>query len=207
MRIFCPLASGSKGNAIFLSTQTTRILIDAGISFKKIVERLSLLNVSVNDLDAVVITHEHSDHIKGLDTLCKKTKVPILANADTARAILQTLSIKPTFKIFSTGESFTFGDLEMHPFSIQHDTVDPVAFTIKADQVKFGVCADLGFVSSLVKTHLKECDYLYLESNHEPDMVHASPRSYVYKQRVLSRQGHLSMKAAQHCFLKSNMLD
>ncbi|PCI91445.1 Zn-dependent hydrolase [Candidatus Aerophobetes bacterium] len=192
MRIFCPLASGSKGNSILFATPTTKILIDAGISFKQITERLQTLNISIHDIDAVVITHEHADHIRGLDVLSKKTNIPILANTETAKAILESVRVKPNFKIFSTGETFTYGDVDLHPFSIQHDTVDPVAFTLCYENLKFGVCADLGFVSSLVKMHLKDCDYLYIESNHEPSMVHACSRPYVYKQRVLGRQGHLS---------------
>lgn len=209
MRIFCPLASGSKGNSVLLASDATKVLFDAGISFKQLTQRLSLLGVSIDEIDAVVITHEHVDHIRGLETLTKKTNIPVLANTETAKAILDTLRIKPNFKIFSTGESFVYGDFEFHPFSIQHDTVDPVAFTVKFENLKFGICADLGFASSLVKEHLKNCDYLYIESNHEPAMVHASPRSYVYKQRVLSRQGHLSNEACaellneiKHCGLK-----
>lgn len=192
MSIFCPLASGSKGNSLLLATPMTKILIDAGLSLKQLKERLSVLSYRMEDIDAIVVTHEHSDHIRGLESLCKQYSIPILANADTARAICDLLPVQPKFKIFSTGESFQFGDLLFHPFSIQHDTLDPVAFTIHAGDIKFGVCADLGFVTSLVRAHLSECDYLYIESNHEPSMVHASSRPLVYKQRVLGRQGHLS---------------
>jgi phosphoribosyl 1,2-cyclic phosphodiesterase len=98
----------------------------------------------------------------------------------------------PKFKIFSTGESFQFREVKVHPFSIQHDAIEPVAFTFNMGALKLGVCADLGFASTLVIQRLKECDYLYLEANHEPSMVHSCPRPAVYKQRVLSRQGHLS---------------
>ena len=192
MKGFCPLASGSKGNSIYVGTSNTRILIDAGISCKALQEKLSLINVDIRDIDAILITHEHVDHIRGISSIALKHKIPIFANSDTAHAILETLDTSPRFKIFSTGETFEFGDLEIHPFSIQHDTLDPVAFTIRTSSLKLGFCTDLGFVTSLVKTHLKECDYLYIEANHEPSMVHASSRPMVYKQRVLSRQGHLS---------------
>lgn len=192
MNGFCPLASGSKGNSIYIGTSNTRILIDAGISCKALQEKLSLISVDIRDIDAILITHEHVDHIRGISSIALKHKIPIFANSDTAHAILETLDTSPRFKIFSTGETFEFGDLEIHPFSIQHDTLDPVAFTIRTSSLKLGFCTDLGFVSSLVKTHLKECDYLYIEANHEPSMVHASSRPMVYKQRVLSRQGHLS---------------
>lgn len=192
MRLFCPLGSGSKGNCIFLGSSTTKILIDAGLSFKQIKERLSAINVNIEEIDAVVITHEHIDHIRGVEVLSKQLNIPILANSDTARAICDVLNMTPKFKIFSTGETFEFGDILFHPFSIQHDTVDPIALTVQIDDIKIGICTDLGFVTSLVKMHLKECHYLYVESNHEPSMVYASSRPQVYKQRVLGRQGHLS---------------
>lgn len=192
MRLFCPLASGSKGNCLFLGTDSTKILIDAGLSVKQIRERLSTIDVKLEEIDAIIITHEHSDHIRGLDVLCKQINIPILANRDTAQAICDTLRIQPKFKIFSTGEPFTFGDIAFHPFSIQHDTVDPIALIATIEGVKIGICTDLGFATSLVKNHLQNCHYLYIESNHEPSMVHACSRPPMYKQRVLGRQGHLS---------------
>ena len=189
---FCPLSSGSDGNAVYLETKKTKVLFDAGISFKKLKEKLDEIGVDIESLDAVIISHEHADHIKGLEMITKKLGIPVLCNSDTAKAICMHLSIRPKFKIFSTGEAFHFGDIEIHPFSIQHDTLDPVAFAVKFDDVKIGICTDLGFVTKLVSHHLKDCDYLYLEANHEEDMVHASARPMVYKQRVLGRQGHLS---------------
>jgi phosphoribosyl 1,2-cyclic phosphodiesterase len=192
MSIFCPLASGSKGNALLLGTAQTKVLIDVGLNVKQLKERLAQLNISLEEIDAVVITHEHGDHIRGLEVLCKQMHIPVLANSDTAKAICETMPIVPNFKIFATGEHFTFGDMVFHPFSVQHDTADPVAFTVRVGETKIGICTDLGFVTSLVKSHLKECHTLYIESNHEPSMVYASSRPLVYKQRVLGRQGHLS---------------
>ena len=189
---FCPLASGSKGNCIYLGTKDTKILIDAGISAKMIGEKLSEIGVDVEEIDAVVISHEHTDHIKGLHTLCKKLDIPVFANRDTAKGIFQVFPQALKFKIFSTGEVFTFGDIEVHPFSVQHDTLDPVAFTFNVGGAKIGICTDIGFVTTLVRTQLQQCDYLMVEANHEPSMVHASNRPIVYKKRVLSKQGHLS---------------
>ena len=189
---FCPLASGSKGNCIYFGTKNTKILIDAGLSAKVIKERLESIDVDLKDIDAILITHEHTDHIRGLQTLGLKMGIPVFANSETAKGIYAALNEAPKFKIFSTGETFEFGDLEIHPFSIQHDTLDPVAFTIKTGGIKVGFCADIGFATTLVKNQLQECDYLYIEANHQPSMVHASARPMVYKQRVLSRQGHLS---------------
>ncbi len=192
MKGFCPLASGSKGNCVYLGTGKYKILIDAGISTRAIQHRLSEINVDVADIDAILVTHEHTDHIQGLKVLAYKMGIPIFANQETAKGIVNTFHDCPKFRIFSTGETFEFGDLEIHPFSIQHDTLDPVAFTIRTADLKLGFCTDLGFATTLVQSQLRECDYLYLEANHQPSMVHASPRPMVYKQRVLSRTGHLS---------------
>lgn len=195
MKGFCPLASGSKGNCIYFSTGETSILIDAGLSTKTTKLKLAEIGVSLDDIDAILVTHEHSDHIQGLRVMAYSMGIPVIANQGTAKGIIDTFHDCPKFKIFSTGETFEFGDLEIHPFSIQHDTIDPVAFTIKWNGMKFGFCTDLGFVTSLVKTHLKDCDYLYVEANHQPSMVHACSRPMVYKQRVLGRTGHLSNQA------------
>jgi phosphoribosyl 1,2-cyclic phosphodiesterase len=192
---FCPLASGSRGNCIYLGTPNTKILIDAGISTKQIILRLDEIGVGIDEIDAILITHEHTDHIQGLKVLASKYGIPVFANTETAKGILDNLSFSPKFKIFSTGETFEFQDLEIHPFTIQHDTMDPVAFTIRHEGLKLGFCTDLGFVTSLVRNQLKNCDYLYVEANHEPDFVHACNRPAIYKQRVLGRNGHLSNEA------------
>jgi phosphoribosyl 1,2-cyclic phosphodiesterase len=189
---YCPLASGSKGNCVYIGTNEGKLLIDAGLSAREIKRRLEEINVDLSEIDAILITHEHVDHIRGLQVLGCRMGIPVFANSDTAKAIYAFLHECPKFKIFATGETFEFGGMEIHPFSIQHDAIDPVGFTIRIGSVKLGFCADLGFATTLVASHLYECDYLYIESNHEPSMVHASARPLVYKQRVLSRQGHLS---------------
>lgn len=189
---FCPLASGSKGNCIYLGTEQVKILIDAGLSTKAIQLRLSEIGISLKEIDAILITHEHTDHIQGLKLLAFKYGIPVIANHETAKGIVDTFHDCPRFKIFSTGNTFAFGDLLIHPFSIPHDTPDPVGFTIETCGLKLGFCTDLGFVTPLIEKQLHGCDYIYLESNHEPAMVHASSRPMVYKQRVLSKTGHLS---------------
>jgi phosphoribosyl 1,2-cyclic phosphodiesterase len=195
MEGFCPLASGSKGNCIYVGTKNTKVLIDAGISTKLIKERLEEINVDLGEIQAILISHEHSDHIAGLKVLALRHNIPIIANQPTAHAICDYLRATPKFKIFLTGETFEFGDLEIHPFSIQHDAADPVAFTLKFGDLKVGVCTDLGFVTTLVRKQLEGCNLLMVEANHKPEMVHASGRPMVYKQRVLGRTGHLSNEA------------
>lgn len=189
---FCPLSSGSKGNCIYFGSQKAKILIDAGISYSAIESKLSEIDVDIKQIDAVLVTHEHVDHISGLKVLCERLNIPVFCNSSTAKGICDALKIRPRFRMFTTGETFQFADLEIRPFSVPHDTLEPVAFTIQAEGLKVGFCADLGHVTSLVKNELKCCDFLYVEANHQPSMVHASSRPYIYKQRVLSRQGHLS---------------
>lgn len=192
---FCPLASGSRGNSIFFGTRNTKVLFDCGISGRATVKKLEEIGIDINDIDAIVVSHEHGDHIQGLKVLACKKGIPVLANSETAKGITDQLRDCPKFKIFSTGEAFEFGDLRIHPFSVPHDTSDPVAFTVKYDEIKVGICTDLGFVTSLVQKQLQDCDYLYIESNHDPELVYSCPRPNVYKQRVLSRSGHLSNEA------------
>jgi phosphoribosyl 1,2-cyclic phosphodiesterase len=189
---YCPLASGSRGNCIYFGTKKTKILVDAGISGAATKRKLEEIGVELGEIQAIVITHEHTDHIAGLSTLAFRYGIPVFANAETAKAICTALGSCPKFKIFTTGENFTRGDIMIHPFSVQHDTVDPVAFTLQVDGLKIGICTDLGFPTTLVRARLKDCDYLMVEANHEPSMVHASARPMIYKQRVLGRSGHLS---------------
>lgn len=192
---FCPLASGSKGNSLFFRYKETLILVDAGLSGKATARKLEEIGVSIDEIQAILITHEHSDHIAGLKSLAFKHQIPVIANVSTAKAIAHHFHECPQFHLFTTGERFTFRDLSITPFSIQHDGADPVAFKIEAGKAKIGICTDLGFATSLVKAHLKECDFLVLEANHEPHMVHACSRPPVYKKRVLSKSGHLSNEA------------
>jgi phosphoribosyl 1,2-cyclic phosphodiesterase len=199
---FCPLASGSKGNCIYIGSKKTKILVDAGISAKAICERLAELQVDIRQIDAVLISHEHIDHIQAIKVLVSKYQIPIIANRETARAIVQRFQITPRFKIFMTGETFEFGDFEIHPFTIQHDAQDPVGFTITYNGIKIGISTDLGFVTTLVANRLENCDLLYVEANHKPSMVHASNRPLIYKQRVLSRTGHLSNEACGELLLQ-----
>lgn len=189
---FCPLASGSKGNSLYVGTSQTRVLIDLGISARAAEQRLLEIGVDPATLSAILVTHEHTDHIAGLAVFAARYNLPVLANASTARGIVAALQTKPRFKIFTTGELFHFADLAITPFSIPHDTLDPVGFILQTAHYKLGVCTDLGHVTAPIRQILRHCNGLILESNHEPSMVHASRRPPVYKTRVLSKQGHLS---------------
>ena len=132
---FTPLASGSKGNSIYFNSGQTKILIDAGLSARATQKKLAEIDVDISEIDAILVTHEHTDHIRGLNVLALKMGIPILANSETAKGIYTTLKECPQFKIFSTGETFEFGDIEIRPFSIQHDTPDPVSCTLKVNSL------------------------------------------------------------------------
>lgn len=196
MVLFCPLASGSKGNCTFVGTGRTKLLIDAGLSARSTQQRLAILGVDLSEIDAIVLTHDHIDHIAGLRVLAQRLSVPIVCNSETARGVAQCFGKIARCKIFRTGEPFEIGDFRLLPFSIQHDTGDPVGFVVETQSddvpVKIGICTDLGFVTTLVADHLKECCCLHIEANHDPELVHLSLRPPLYKQRVLGRMGHLS---------------
>lgn len=199
---FCPLASGSKGNCIYLGTQNSKILIDAGITAKSLEERLSHIQVKLEEIDAILISHEHQDHILGLKTLAFRHGIPVFANYETAQGICDYLGKYPCFKIFSNREEFTHKDLSIFAFNVPHDALDPVAFTICTNKYKIGICTDLGFVTHEVVQSLKGCDFLYIEANHQEERVHACSRPMIYKQRVLGRSGHLSNSACAQLLCK-----
>jgi len=192
MITFCPLASGSKGNCLFLGTPKVNILIDAGISAKAISAHLEKLGSSIDSIAAIIITHEHSDHISGLKRLAFKYQIPIIANYQTAESIVESLGECPRFYIFTTDEEFEFCGLKISPFTIPHDGVDPIGLTIETNGTKIGICTDAGFITPSLIHNLKECDVLCIEANHQPELVLASSRPEIYKRRVLSKTGHLS---------------
>lgn len=198
---FCPIASGSKGNAYLLRTPQATLLIDAGISMRELQRRLSSIDVSLDAIDAILITHEHHDHIAGLKTLTNALNIPILANYLTAEAIVEAIGECPQFKIFTTGEPFTFKELKIHPFSVQHDGIEPIGLSITSGTTKVGVCTDIGFVTKSVLHHLSNCTALLIEANHQIDFVHACSRPDSYKRRVLSRLGHLSNQGCAEALL------
>jgi len=192
----CVLASGSKGNCTLISTPTTRILIDAGLSGRETARRLSLLDILPEELNAILIGHEHSDHIQGLPVLAGRYGIPVYINRDTARATEKKLTRARTVKIFSNGQSWEIGDLTILPFSVFHDAQDPVGFIIRQGEISVLVATDLGVPTRLVKERLKGNRVVILEANHDPDMLMNGDRPWRLKQRINSRQGHLSNQAA-----------
>ena len=193
----CVLASGSSGNCTFISTGTTRILIDAGLSAKKTTERLAEIDERVEDLDAICVTHEHGDHIAGLRVLQKKHGIAVYANAGTfegIRAARQGGEVACCQ--FSTGSIFKIGDLALEPFSISHDAYEPVGFVVRSAACAVGVATDIGIVTNLLREKLRNCQAVVIEANHDEELLHAAARPWSLKQRILSNQGHLSNRAS-----------
>jgi phosphoribosyl 1,2-cyclic phosphodiesterase len=188
---FCVLASGSSGNCSLIATDKTRILIDAGLSFKELAKRLASIGEQPERIDAVLITHEHSDHISGLPRLAKKVAAPIYVTHLTAPQIEWEDSVPPLAR-FQAGARLAVGDIEIDSFTIPHDAIDPVGFCFQAQGVKIGVVTDLGYIPDSIKFHLRGSHVLLLESNHDLDMLKVGPYPWAVKQRVMSRNGHLS---------------
>jgi phosphoribosyl 1,2-cyclic phosphodiesterase len=191
---FCVLASGSSGNAALLATENTRILVDAGLSMRELRRRLAAIGEDdLSRIDAIVITHEHSDHVAGLPVLArnKNLRAAIYMTWLTEPAI-DWGECRPRLETFQAGVSFPIGDIEVHSFSVPHDAVDPVGFRLEAEGVRIGMATDLGYVPDSIKFHLRSTDVLLLESNHDLDMLKVGPYPWSVKQRVMSRVGHLS---------------
>lgn len=188
----CVLASGSKGNAIHISSGETRILIDAGLSGREIQRRMSERGLSADDLDAILVTHEHSDHIQGVGVLARRHKIPVHISRRTAQVGNRRLGKVSQLVHFRCGTDFGIGALEIHPFTTSHDAVDSAGFTVRCNGCKLGIATDLGIVTELVKRHLKGCQLLVLEANHDPQMLIDGPYPWPLKQRIRGRNGHLS---------------
>lgn len=192
----CALGSGSKGNAVFISGGDSAVLVDAGLSGIELERRMAAKGLSPDMLSAVVVTHEHTDHIKGAGILSRRFDIPLYLNQKTMQAASKKLGAIEGAMNFKCGVPFHIGDLKIDPFSISHDAADPSGFTLEHGGVKMGLATDLGVATHLVKTHLKGCSLLYLEANHDPDMLNNGPYPWYLKQRVKSRLGHLSNAAA-----------
>jgi phosphoribosyl 1,2-cyclic phosphodiesterase len=187
------LASGSSGNAALLATNNTRILLDAGLSLRELNRRLARAGEEIGRLDAVLITHEHSDHIAGLSALArrKEFRAPIYMTRLTA-PLIDWSEAHPCIQTFQAGATFEIGDIEVNSFSVPHDAADPVGFCFEANGVRLAVATDLGYMPESVKYHLRRADLLLLEANHDLDMLKVGPYPWSVKQRVMSRVGHLS---------------
>ena len=189
----CILASGSSGNAIYVASGKTRILIDAGLSAKQVALRLEQIGVAPESINGICVSHEHGDHINGLRVLQKRHGIPVYANAGTLNGIRrQPKADEIAVKVFQTGSPFEIGDITIEPFSVPHDAYEPVGFRLQCLETAVGIVTDLGMATALIREKLRGCQAIIVESNHDEDLLQEAPRPWPLKQRIRSRQGHLS---------------
>lgn len=203
------LASGSRGNAAVVESSKARILVDAGISCRETFKRLKSAGLDPRSLNAILITHEHSDHVLGLATLARKLNVPVFMTGATHHAWSRSLRDESgelpklaKLEVFSAGRSFQIADITVTPFTIPHDAADPVGFTFRAEGTKIAIATDLGYIPASICDHLRKCDVLMIESNHDLEMLRVGPYPWSVKQRVMSRVGHLSNESLAQFFAK-----
>jgi len=189
------LASGSKGNSIYIESRDTRLLIDAGLSATEVGVRLASIGVTGDDLDALLVTHEHTDHCQGVGPMARRHRLPVYMHPETLRGLPRLGRIADLVE-FDAGDHFTVGDVAVEPFPITHDAAAPVGYLIDTPEGRIGVATDLGIATRLVADRLQGCRVLVLESNHDEDLLRDGPYPWHLKQRIRSNHGHLSNRAS-----------
>lgn len=206
----CVLSSSSSGNSVYVETQELKILVDAGFSGKMIAQKLCEIDVNIKDIDALLLTHEHIDHIKGAGVLARRFKIPIYANEGTWAGIgdgIGKISSEQCLT-FSNDKLFSLKDLQVKPYAVSHDAQDTVGFSFFHDEYKISIATDLGYVDERIIHHLAGSDGLILEANHDKEMLKVGPYPWPVKQRILSDRGHLSNEVAGHalcCLLEKKI--
>ncbi len=195
---FCSLYSGSSGNCLFVSTNNTKVLIDCGTSCKKICEGLASIDSSIEDIDAILVTHEHSDHIQSLGMVSKKFDIPVYANLETWNAMEKQKEkiSNENIKLFENDKDFLLNDLTIHPFSTPHDAANPCGFSIHNGKKRLSIATDLGYMDNKIFEELQSSSFVLLESNYEPELLDASRYPFHLKQRIKGPNGHLSNETA-----------
>ena len=188
------LGSGSSGNCSLISHGETHVLIDAGFSYREISERLVQYGLQPEQLTAVLVTHEHGDHVRSAHTISRKMKIPIFTTEGTFATALQEKPLFDWVEVFP-GRSFQLGAMVFHPITLPHDAADPVGYRIECGGRVMAHMTDFGYVSSLVRESLRGCDLILLEANHDLDMLRNGPYPWSLKQRIASKLGHLSNEA------------
>ena len=191
---YCSLYSSSSGNSFFIQSDTTNLLIDAGVSAKKIDSALKQINIDIHNINAILVTHEHIDHTKSIATLSKTYNLPVYANEKTWKAIpdIAKKITKENQKIFNIMKPFFIGDIKILPFQTSHDAASPCGFTLSYLNKQISIATDLGCVSSEVLNNLKKSSCVLLEANYDPNILKCSSYPYALKKRIASDKGHLS---------------
>lgn len=196
MSRFCPLFSSSKGNSIYISGGDTSLLVDAGVSYRRLCQAMRDRSLSPEELDGILITHEHSDHIMGLETLLKRLDIPVYASPETLDFLCAGGKIPPGRTLVECAGAFTIGDIQVTAFDTPHDAVHSLGFRFSMpDQRVIGIATDLGHISGTVEHHLTGCDLIMLESNYDRNMLDCGPYPYMLKRRIRGDRGHLSNEA------------
>lgn len=197
---FCSISSGSSGNCIYVGSENTHVLVDAGISGRKIEKGLNTLDLTARDLDGILITHEHSDHISGLGVLSRKYQIPIYTTGGTADALARSKSLGELpaglIREIREDEPFQIQDLTVKAFTIPHDAAQPVGYRLECRDKSVGIATDLGKYNDYIVENLQKLDVLLLEANHDIRMLQVGRYPYYLKQRILGDRGHLSNENA-----------
>lgn len=190
------IASGSSGNCIYVGDENTHLLFDAGISGKRIEAGLNTIGLSATNLDGIFVTHEHIDHISGLGVIARRYGVPIYATQGTMDGILNTKSVgkidPELLRVIDKEQTIEIGNLVVDPMAISHDALEPVAYRIYGDDKRIGIITDLGYYTDDIVDGLQDMDALFVEANHDENMLQVGPYPYTLKQRILGKRGHLS---------------
>lgn len=200
----CSLSSGSSGNCIYVGSESSGMLVDCGVSGKEILENLKNIGVCTSNIKGILVTHEHSDHTKGVGIISRKLNIPIYANAGTWEGMGSSIgNIKSeNIRIFETKVDFNINEIDINSFSIPHDASDPVGYSFRLGNKKVCIATDLGYFSEEVKINIQKSDLVILEANHDIEMVKVSSYPYFLKRRILSDLGHLSNEAAGKAVLE-----
>ena len=207
---FCSLYSGSSGNSLFVQSENTKLLVDCGVSSKKIQNALEGLNIEPSSIDGIIITHEHMDHVQGLGTFAKKFNVPVFVNQKTLDNMPKQKEKLENCIVnnFDVGDHFEIKDLKIKSFSIPHDAANPCGFLINKDSKSIGIATDIGHMTKDILKELEPSDFLLLESNYDPEVLKCSPYPYPLKSRIAGPNGHLPNEMAGKTIsylLKSNL--
>lgn len=203
------LGSGSSGNSALVCHEETRILVDAGLSARQLCTRLSELGVDPDSLTAIVLTHEHGDHTRGLEVFCRKREVPVYATIHTCAIVRENVGAAVKWRQFEAGHSFRIGRIDIHSFSVPHDAVDPVGFLFDNGESRLGILSDVGHVTKAILDRLDGVDTLFAEANYDDVLLmNDTKRPWSTKQRISNRHGHLSNEQTADlvCSIASNHL-
>ncbi len=192
----CPLASGSTGNCIYVSSQSTHILVDAGLYGKEIVNRLAQIGIKPNQIEAILISHEHVDHIRGARILSNKFNIPVYITEETAYYLGDSIANERMVRVMPVNGRIEINDIVIEPIPLPHDAIDPVGFCVHSDKTKISIATDLGHIPAYLGARFADSDGIFIESNHDEDMLMKGSYPLFLKERIMGSRGHISNSTA-----------